>query len=713
MIAEDLLAAAFPDAAACLENIPGDRQIPDHPLVKQTVHDCLTEAMDIDGLVAVLERIHAGRIRLVARDTPEPSVFAHEILNARPYAFLDDAPLEERRAHAVQTRRAGEPSAAGDLGALDLAAIDRVRDEARPDPRDADEAHDALVTAGFLFESEVPAPGLLQGLAAARRASRFGFGTDAFAPSAGARWIAAERLPELMAVHPAVHLETPIAPPPSRAGRAWGRAEALTEIVRARLTVLGPATAADLAASLGVDERAVDDALLALEGEGVILRGHFTAPAPGAAHAETAREAETAESEADRQPGAAAARPLEWCDRTLLARIHRYTLNRLRAEIEPVSAADYMRFLFAWQHVEPSAKLTGVDGLREAIAGLDGFELGAAAWERAVLPARLDRYDPAMLDMLCLAGEVGWARLSTPRAAGEPPRLAPATPIALFLREHADAWRALRARAVQDPAPTDAWSPEHLAEDAQRVLSFLQSRGASFFDGIRTACGLDRDAARQAIGALVAAGLAASDGFSGLRALVWAAQGRHESADRRAKFAGRWTAVEHAARTAEEAIEIQAWTLLRRYGVVFRRVLAREALAAPWRELVRVYRRLEARGEVRGGRFVSGMSGEQFALPAAIPLMREIRRRPADGGLVAISTADPLNLVGIVTSGDRVRAAGRNRLVYRDGVAIALREGDTIRELTPLDAHAAAEVRTLLTRRHGTTSAAIPVHARA
>jgi ATP-dependent Lhr-like helicase len=406
-------------------------------------------------------------------------------------------------------------------------------------------------------------------------------------------------------------------------------------------------------------------------------------------------------------------RPVEWCDRTLLARIHRYTLNRLRAEIEPVSAADYMRFLFSWQHVEASARLTGVDGLREAIAALDGFELGAAAWERAVLPARLDRYDPAMLDMLCLAGEVGWARLSTPRGAGEPPRLAPATPIALFLREHVDAWRALRVRAVQETAPSDAWSPEHLTEDARRVLSLLQSRGASFFDDIRSASSLDRDAARQAIGALVAAGLAASDGFSGLRALVLAAQGRHAWADRGAKFAGRWTAVERAACTAQEAVEIQAWTLLRRYGVVFRRVLAREALAAPWRELVRVYRRLEARGEVRGGRFVSGMSGEQFALPAAIPLMREVRRRPADGGLVAISTADPLNLVGIVTSGERVRAAGRNRLLYRDGVPIALREGDAVRELTPLDSATAADVRTLLTRRQGLAPAVVPVHVRA
>jgi ATP-dependent Lhr-like helicase len=147
MLADDLMAAVFPDAAACLENIPGDRVIPDHPLVSQTVRDCLEEAMDFNALAALLERIHRGDVRCVARDTPEPSPLAHEILNARPYAFLDDAPLEERRAQAVQTRRATEPGAAGDLGALDEDAIARVREEAAPDPRDADELHDALLTA--------------------------------------------------------------------------------------------------------------------------------------------------------------------------------------------------------------------------------------------------------------------------------------------------------------------------------------------------------------------------------------------------------------------------------------------------------------------------------------------------------------------------------------------------------------------------------------
>src|SRR6185437_9434224 len=276
-----------------------------------------------------------------------------------------------------------------------------------------------------------------------------------------------------------------------------------------------------------------------------------------------------------------------------------------------------------------------IDGLREVIASLDGYELAAAAWERSVLPARLDRYDASMLDMLCLAGEAAWGRLSrAPIQDGPTPALIPATPIALFLRPHADAWRTLRSATEEAP----------LADVAQHVLSVLRSKGASFFNDLAPACGLDSDQLRQAIGELVANGLVTSDGFSGLRALVWAARGRPVHHDRRNNFAGRWTAIaasrEEDRGSRDEAIELQAWALLRRYGVVFRRVLARETNAATWRELARVYRRLEARGEIRSGRFVTGMSGEQFALPDAVQRLREVRRIDADGTLVTISAAD-------------------------------------------------------------------------
>lgn len=653
MQADDLMAAVFPDAAACLENIPGDRQIPDHPLVSQAVRDCLEEAMDFDGLRAVLQRIHRNELRLVARDTPEPSVFAHEILNARPYAFLDDAPLEERRSHAVQARRTIDPASAGDISALDQDAIDRVRDQERPDPRDADELHDALLTAGFLTIAELAAaaPELLAALSAQRRAGSVTFDPMSVDPARVV--IAVERLPELRAIHPNLDVPSPLEAPASRLAKTWTREEALVDIVRGRLTLSGPVTAAGLADQLRVPASEIDAALLRLEADGVVLRGRFT-------------------------PGG---RELEWCDRTLLARIHRYTLNRLRAEIEPVTPADFMRFLFRWQHVETSSRLTGLDGLREVIASLDGYELAAAAWERAVLPARLDRYDASMLDMLCLSGEAAWARLSRASVQDGPtPALIPATPIALYLRQHAEAWRALRG--VTEEAP--------LGDVAQHVLSVLRSKGASFFNDLATACDLEPDHLRQAIGELVANGLVTSDGFSGLRALVWAARGRPMHHDRRNSFAGRWTAMaasgEEERCGRDEAIELQAWALLRRYGVVFRRVLARETNAATWRELARVYRRLEARGEIRSGRFVTGMSGEQFALPDAVERLREVRRIGADGTLVTISAADPLNLTGIVTAGERLRTAGRNRIVYRDGIPIAVTEQDYVRDLVPFRA---------------------------
>ena len=658
MLADDLMAAVFPDAAACLENIPGDREIPDHPLVSQTVRDCLEEAMDFAGLRLVLERIHRGELRLVARDTPEPSFFAHEILNAKPYAFLDDAPLEERRSHAVRSRRTTDPASSGDLGALDADAIARVRDQERPDPRDADELHDALLTAGFLTEAELAAvqPEYLQQLTAAKRAALVNF-----TPAAGDQGppvaFAAERLPELRSIHPDARVTGSPAPPQSREGRVWTRADAIVEVLRGRLSIAGPVTARALARSLGVATTEADNALLVLESQGVVLRGHFS-------------------------PGV---RDVEWCDRTLLARIHRYTLHRLRAEIEPVSPADFMRFLFRWQHVDPASKLTGLDGLREIVATLDGFEVNAGAWERAVLPSRLDRYEPSMLDMLCLSGEVGWGRLSAvPSAASLPAALVPATPMALFLREHAEAWQALRTTG-EEPA---------LTASARAVLSMLHSRGASFFGDLASRCSLDADQLRHAIGALVASGLATSDGFSGLRALVWTAGGGPARADRRASFAGRWTAVEIDTGTSdrEAAVETQAQVLLRRYGIVCRRLLTRETNVATWRELSRVYRRLEARGEIRGGRFVTGMSGEQFALPEAVERLREVRRTAPDGGLVTISAADPLNLVGIVTAGDRIRATGRTRIVYRDGTPLAVMEGDFVRELSPVDPSIAAAV---------------------
>jgi ATP-dependent Lhr-like helicase len=496
-------------------------------------------------------------------------------------------------------------------------------------------------------------------------------------------WVAAERLPELLAVHPGAGLTPVVTPPPSRAARSWTREAAIVELLRGRLTITGPATAAAFAASFGVTEEEIDTALLTLESEGIVLRGVFT-------------------------PGT---RVVEWSDRRLLARIHRYTLNRLRAEIAPVTPADFMRFQFVWQHVDPAATLTGADGLRAVVTQLDGLELPARAWEREVLPARLERYDPSLLDMLCLTGAVGWARLST-----GPTQVVGATPVALFLREHADIWLDV---AAPKPVATDngpgsaklgtieggsaAGEGVDRSDAAVKVFEHLTTRGASFGADLADVSGLSADEFRAAIAELVAAGLVTSDGFAGLRALIGSSPRHAPARLHRADGAGRWAALplrgdSPASRTngnradRDAAVETVAWALLRRYGVVFRRLLAREGSNVAWRELARVYRRLEARGEIRGGRFVSGMSGEQFATTEAVERLREIRRSGDDDRLITISAADPLNLTGVITPGDRIRAVAGNRIVYRNGLPVAAMEGDMLRLLSAVEADAAADV---------------------
>ncbi|MBI4265280.1 MAG: ATP-dependent DNA helicase, partial [Acidobacteria bacterium] len=452
--------------------------------------------------------------------------------------------------------------------------------------------------------------------------------------------------------------------PPARAARSWTREEAVAALLRDRLTMTGPVTAAALARSLGVSTAEVDAALVALESEGAVLRGRFTG-----------------------------ASTIEWCDRRLLARMHRYTLGRLRAEIAPVTPADFMRHLFAWQHVDPSSVLIGPAGVRAAVAQLDGLELPARAWERDVLAARVERYDPAVLDMLCLTGQVGWARVSS-----GPTQVVSATPIALFLREHEDVWLSLRS------TPQVALAPHATSAGSDRVLEHLRFRGASFAHDLAAACRMSRDEVHVALGELVAAGLVFSDGFAGLRSLIGGSAGP-AGHGARPESAGRWFAVRppsplggsseasdtdpRVSRSA--AVEALAWALLRRYGVLFRRVIAREALSVPWRDLLRVYRRLEARGEIRGGRFVSGMSGEQFALPEAVERLREVRRSGPDDRLIAISAADPLNFTGILTPGDRIRVAAGNRIVYRNGVPLAAMEGDMLRMLGEAEPEVAAE----------------------
>jgi len=636
MIAEELLAAIFPDAAACLDNIQGAREIPRHPLIDQTLRDCLEQAMDLPQLVCYLEHIFSGKLKCVARDTPEPSVFCHEVLNSAVYTFLDDAPLEERRTRAVYTRRANEPRNADDLGALDPQAIDRVREEAWPVANSADELHDALLLAGFIRATEA-APhwgAVFDQLVGAGRA----FDAKGF-------WISVERFDELDAVIP----QRAGPQMPERLRKAWTRGEAARELVRSRMEVLGPVTARQLANSLDlVESTLIDDALLALEGEGKLLRGRFTPMLP--------------------------ADVLEWCDRRLLSRIHRYTLNRLRAEIEPVSAADFMRFLLHWQHAAGDTRMKGVEGVAAVIEQLDGFEVPAGAWEKDVLAARVQSYEPDFMDRLCLSGRIAWGRVAPVNGSAKAPLRS--SPVALMLREHAALWRGV------SEADT-----EELSSEARAVYGALENRGASFFHELASATGLLRTQVERALGELAGAGLVTADSFSGLRALL-APSDKHRRRSRRkgsdvgVDTAGRW-ALLRGEGVSDDATRIEgiARSLLARYGVVFRVLLTRESRLPTWRELAAAYRRLEARGEIRGGRFISGFGGEQFALPDAVGRLRAVRKLEKNDEFIALSGADPLNLVGIVTPDARVAAIAPNRVLFRDGLPIAALEGGKVRRL--------------------------------
>ena len=663
MQAEDLVAAVFPDQIACAENLVGEREVPDHPLTNQAIADCLHEAMDIEGLEALLRRLESGEVEVVGCDLTEPSPLALEGVSARPYAFLDDAPLEERRTQAVMGRRWRDPESASDLGRLDPEAIAKVQAEAWPDPVNTEELHDALMWLACMTEVEAHAsPGWsewLEALARDRRVARF------TTPHA-AVWIPAERLTQFKAVWPQGKLEPEMAPPADQAAE-WSSEDALREILRGRLEGLGPITPTGLAAPLGLEAGAIAAALAALEHDGAILKGRFL-------------------------PGV---NDEQWCDRRLLARIHHATMRRLRAEIEAVAARDFLRFLFSWSHVSDDARLEGPDALPVVLNTLEGFEAPAKAWETEILPARLKGYQASWLDSQCLAGRTSWARLTPPAAANGNGRVRSspvgATPIALIERRRAPLWMAL--------APLSGEA--RLSARAEAVLDCFRSRGALFFDELTDLARLLRHQLEDALGELVALGLAGSDSFAGLRALITPSSQRKPvlaGARRRGRglgfdieSGGRWaminrTQAKEGGEFRQSAVEHAARTLLARYGVVFWRLLTQEpGWLPPWRDLLRVYRRLEARGEIRGGRFVAGFSGEQFALPDAIGLMREMRRRPSSGEWVSLSGADPLNLIGILTPGQRLAALTANRIVYRDGLPVAALTGGKVQVLTELE----------------------------
>ncbi len=718
MAAEDLLALVFPDQLACAENLTGPIEIPAHPLVEQTVRDCLEEAMDIRGLERLLQSIERGERTLIAREMNEPSPLAQEILTAKPYAFLDDAPAEERRTLAVMNRRFLDAETAADLGRLDQAAIDRVREEAWASAENADELHDALMQLGFMTVEEGRKSGwesLFDELVRDRRAtvvqtsiceSPEGSQTEVCATDL---WIAAERLHQLRAVYPDATLNPLIQPPASYANETWTPGEAVVEVLRGRLDGLGPVTVSQLADSFSLPPNQIEQALAKLEGEGFAMQGQFTPGDRGSSP--TVREGLENASEDARVP-------TEWCSRRLLARIHSYTLNRLRKEIEPVSAADFMRFLFVWQKVTPEHKVEGAQSVAAILDQLEGFDAAAGSWESEILPARITDYDPAWLDALCLSGRLTWLRLSPPKISPEktssssPVR---STPVVLLNRKNRSVWsKAFPARENET----------NLSTNTQTVYDYLKEHGASFFVDIVSGTNLLPSMVEEALGELVFRGLLTADSFTGLRALLTplskTTSRAIESRRRRRKpvysmdEAGRWVIVRGGTQASgllearargvgtevdRESIEAVAMKLLQRYGVVFRKLLDRESINIPWRDLLRVFRRLEARGEMRGGRFVGGFSGEQFASPDAVHLLRSIRRTEADGSMVAISAADPLNMLGILLPGSRLPQAASNRLLYRDGVPIAVLEAREIRFLIEMDAADQWQARNALLRR--------------
>jgi len=681
MRSDDLLASVFPDAAACFENIEGERKIPDHPLVGEVMKDVLTEAMDVEGLKTLLRGMASGAIRVIAVDTPVPSQFSHEILNANPYAYLDDAPLEERRARAVNMRRMLPESVLEEVGGLDEGAIAQVREEAWPDVRDADELHDVLHTLVALPEGSTLHINLARGhwssyFERLANEGRAGVAVDAAAETApgqpaGRRryWVAAERARSFAALFPGAVFEQALADVESE---SVTREDALLTLVTGWMSHLGPTTASELGNVLGFSPSDIEKALLRMEASGTVLRGNFSGAAARASRPHSHEQGQAPET--------------QWCERRLLARIHRLTVGMLRKQIEPVTAAAFMRWLLWWQHVAPGTQVVGERGTLEVLQQLQGFEIPANAWERQVLARRIADYDPAWLDQLCLTGAVGWGRLSPHPAtvdAGGPPangssenapvarqrRVIPTSvaPITFFVREEAD-WMIPR-HAAGDEAETRG-----LSHGAQLVLEFLRQRGASFFADIVRGTGKLKAEIETGLWELVAAGLVTADGFDNLRALIdpkrRAGQGSGRSTRPR-HSSGRWALLHaDAAMERPRAVEAACWMLLRRYGIVIRDLLARESNLPPWRELLIAFRRLEDRGEIRGGRFVDGFLGEQFALPVAVESVRGMRGLPLSGETMTLSAADPLNLVGILVPGERVPAISGRIVNYRDGIAV-------------------------------------------
>jgi ATP-dependent Lhr-like helicase len=645
------------------------------------MHDCLHEALDLPGLLHLLGEIERGQITLVARDTREPSPFSYELLNSNPYAFLDGGEIQERRARAVSTRRSLTADDVNDLCRLDPEAIAQVCEEARPLVRDADELHDVLLGRIVLPDSEtVPWKQWSTALAAESRAATIRL------PDGQTAWVSAERLPAALAVFPNSEPDPPLTAP-AGVRHDWSEVDGRVAIVRGLIETCGPTTASIVAVRTAITQSQAFAALEALEGEGVVLRGRFN---PTSTTASAGGELE-----------------VEWCHRRLLARIHRLTMQGLRRQIEPVGVDVFIRYLTRRHGLLPAEKRGDVSGLFEIVQLLQGIDAPAVCWERDILPARLRSYKSAWLDELCLTGEIGWGRLFPPKANPDRDKsgtnLTRVVPISLWLRSDVQ-WLSLCA-------PTADLAL--LSNDARRVYDLLDRQGAMFFHDMLRESGVPPRELSAALAELVSRGTATADGFAGLRGLLPQRDGegslrvrpRHRGVFRKrgaAAGTGRWSLWRRSDQNADrraEYVEQWAWLLLRRWGSVFRDLLVRENGAPPWFELLQVYRRLEARGEIRGGRFVAGVAGEQFALGDTVAQLRNLRELGPQQELVLVSAADPLNLIGILSDHARVPSTASNRVAYLDGVPVGCLKAKEVQLLEELSETTAAEVTSRLQRR--------------
>ena len=668
MNSEDLIAQVFPDQIACFENIDGEREVPEHPLVDQTIHDCLTEAMDIDELEELIGKIERNEVELVAKDLREPSPFAAGIINAKPYAFLDETEFAERRTNAIKNRRWLDPNEVDDLSKLDVEAINNVRQEAWPLSRDAEELHDALMIMGFMTAEEGESSGyntFFLDLMNQRRAVQLINQNKVL-------WLATERISYFKTIFDNVTIK-PEFELPEILNQPIEKEKALIEITRGRLEVSAVTNAVELSSNLGIEKSEQELALLALENEGFVFRGRFTPGFDGE----------------------------EWCERRLLQRIHKYTLEGLRQSIQPVSVQDYMRFLFKLHRFDE--KPTGPESLMKVLDDLEGFEAPAAAWETEIIPARISDYDPSWLDVLCMAGKIRWNRFDTPKSVNKTTKSpVKSTPIALIDRTNSFLWKTISFKKSVE---------QEFSSTTESVYQDLMQNGASFFDDLVQRTKLLKAQVEKSLAELTYYGLVSSDSYTGLRALLTPEYNKPSENGRRRRKAsfgiehsGRWEInkfddFDEKVKLNFEYLEKLVFIYLKRYGVIFRNVLEKESLVPPWRVLIRVLKRLEMQGKLRGGRFIAGVSGEQFAKVETIDQLRKVRKEKKNEDLIVLSAADPINLLGTVILTAKIQHHTNNRILFRDGLPIVLLQGKKFDWLVDLSSEQKWEYQKIITER--------------